>query len=222
LLHATSSVDNNNSAAVTMSYANSPYSNSPAVRRTAADDNEDEEVRIKEETKYSFVEDIRSEATRVARGLILKEQDYNSPAASKSACVSVRPSVFFSRLFALAVRVKLAAAVSLLATLPSRPFLPSCFPPSLITTHHHHTRAATSTKQDQDSRRCHPPLDSQHPGADGDPPGPAPGHVDCQAEPADHPAVSQADPEEQHQGQRRDRQQQQHHPVEQPHRRPQG
>ena len=45
---------------------------------------EEAEVRIKEETKYSFVQDIKREANRVAKGLILKEQDYNSPAVHKA------------------------------------------------------------------------------------------------------------------------------------------
>ena len=41
---------------------------------------EEDEVRIKEETKWEFVTDIKLEANRVAKGLILKEQDFNSPA----------------------------------------------------------------------------------------------------------------------------------------------
>lgn len=40
---------------------------------------DEDEVRIKEETRFSFVQDIQRQADRVAKGLILKEQDYNSP-----------------------------------------------------------------------------------------------------------------------------------------------
>ena len=44
---------------------------------------DEDEVRIKEETRFSFVQDIQRQADRVAKGLILKEQDYNSPKVSR-------------------------------------------------------------------------------------------------------------------------------------------
>ncbi len=46
-----------------------------------------EEVRIKEETTYGFINDVMVQATRVAKGLILKEQDFNSPRMSSYVVV---------------------------------------------------------------------------------------------------------------------------------------
>eukprot|EP00750_Incisomonas_marina_P005122 INCI13675.1.p1 GENE.INCI13675.1~~INCI13675.1.p1 ORF type:complete len:456 (+),score=90.21 INCI13675.1:186-1553(+) len=54
---------------------------------------DEDEVRIKEETRFSFVQDIQRQADRVAKGLILKEQDYNSPKVSRKPSSKARTPI---------------------------------------------------------------------------------------------------------------------------------